>query len=390
MKRFGYALLASLLVVTTTSSLSSSAGRFDQKLTVEKQILHVLNRLTFGPRPGDVEQVRRLGVDKWIDLQLHPERISENPTLETRLKPLESLQLASWQISERYPQVPPALAALNRMAPQNAIAALTPQQRTSLLSGPLEERRIMLTSLDPDNRRQVLAGAPPQVLEGLPEEMRQEANKARQADMEARQKEIRRLMPPLNDLLTPEQMRIANGGSLEDKLALLNSLDPEKRQQVVRALPPQAVAGVPELRREGMAARQPQELVNSELIESKLYRAIYSNRQLEEVLVDFWMNHFNVYNGKGPVRVLLTGYERDAIRPHIFGHFRDMLLATAGHPAMLYYLDNWQSQAVRDDLPAPPVIAGAQIRRPGLNENYGRELLELHTLGVNGGYTQED
>jgi uncharacterized protein (DUF1800 family) len=118
-----------------------------------------------------------------------------------------------------------------------------------------------------------------------------------------------------------------------------------------------------------------------------LTRAIYSNGQLEEILVDFWMNHFSVFDGKGSVRVLLTSYERDAIRPHVFGHFRDLLLATARHPAMLFYLDNWQSQVLRDDLPFQ-LPAGAQ--RPGLNENYGRELLELHTLGVDGGYTQQD
>src|SRR5262249_30522726 len=142
------------------------------------------------------------------------------------------------------------------------------------------------------------------------------------------------------------------------------------------------------LRREAMAARQPQQLVNAELIENKLYRAIYSNRQLQEVMVDFWTNHFNVFNGKGPGRLLLTSYKRDAIRPYIFGHFKDMLLATARHPAMLFYLDNWQSQVPRDDFPAGPLPAGA--RRPGLNENFARELMELHTLGVGGGYTQQD
>jgi uncharacterized protein (DUF1800 family) len=142
------------------------------------------------------------------------------------------------------------------------------------------------------------------------------------------------------------------------------------------------------LRREAMAINQPQQYVNQELIENKLYRAIYSNRQLEEVLVDFWVNHFNVFNGKNQIRVLLTSYERDAIRPHVFGHFKDMLLATAHHPAMLIYLDNNQSQVPREDMPQPP--NGAQGRRPGINENYGRELMELHTLGVDGGYTQED
>jgi uncharacterized protein (DUF1800 family) len=144
---------------------------------------------------------------------------------------------------------------------------------------------------------------------------------------------------------------------------------------------------IPELRREVMMATQPQQLVNSELIENKLYRALYSNRQLEEVLVDFWVNHFNIYNGKGQDRIYLTGFERDAIRPYVFGHFKDMLLATARHPAMLFYLDNFQSQVPRDDL---PTLLPVNLNRPGLNENYGRELMELHTLGVDGGYTQQD
>ena len=165
------------------------------------------------------------------------------------------------------------------------------------------------------------------------------------------------------------------------------SFDAEKRKQALRMLPPAAVAGIPELQREALAVRQPPMFVNQELVDSRVYRALYSNRQLEEVLVDFWLNHFNVFNGKGPGRMLLTSYERDAIRPHVLGRFRDLLLATARHPAMLYYLDNWQSQAPRDDPPGQPPT---NARRPGLNENYGRELMELHTLGVDGGYTQDD
>src|SRR6185295_971479 len=173
--------------------------------------------------------------------------------------------------------------------------------------------------------------------------------------------------------------------------ALLNSLDPEKRLEVAASLAPEALTDFPELRRASMASRQPPQFVNSELMESKLYRAIYSNRQLEEVLVDFWLNHFNVFNGKGPERVLLTSYEREAIRPYVLGHFKDMLLATARHPAMLMYLDNLQSQVPRDDFPLPPNGPNGQPpRRPGLNENYGREVMELHTLGVDGGYTRQD
>src|SRR4029450_6763202 len=188
-----------------------------------------------------------------------------------------------------------------------------------------------------------------------------------------------------NNLLTPEQRRVTQQGTVDERRKLLMSFDAEQRKQVLRMLPPAAVAGIPERQREALAARQPPMFVNQELIDSRMYRALYSNRQLEEGLVDFWMNHFNVFNGKGQGRRLLTGDARDAIRPHVLGRFRDLLLATAHHPAMLFYLDNWQSQAPREDFPAQNPRA-----RRGLNENYGRELLELHTLGVDGGYTQQD
>src|SRR5262245_20534070 len=379
MKRLSYTVRTAVLLSVAGVCLGTTATRFDQKLSVDKQAVHALNRLTFGPRPGDVEQVRRLGVEKWINQQLHPEQIAENPILETKLQPLGTLQLPTWQIVENYPQNP--MAAMIRPP---AYAALPPQQMTRLMNGPAEERRNTLASLDPDTRRAVLASVPPPILEGLPNELRDEAEKARKTEQEERQKEMRRLMPPLNELLTNDQIRIARMGTPEEKVALLNSFDSEKRRQIIRAIGPQAFSDVPALRREAMGVTQPQQLVNNELIENKLYRAIYSNRQLEEVLVDFWMNHFNVFNGKGPDRLLLTSYERDAIRPYIFGHFKDMLLATARHPAMLFYLDNWQSQSPPDNM----FTSGT--RRPGINENYARELMELHTLGVNGGYTQQD
>jgi uncharacterized protein (DUF1800 family) len=384
MKRLGFTLGTAGLLTMAAGFVGNAAARFDRKLTIDKQNVHVLNRLAFGPRPGDIDQVRRMGVERWIDLQLHPDRISENPVLETKLKPLDTLRLPTWEILARYPSVNPAIAAL---APPSPTSVLTQQQFTRLMNCSVDDRLSLLASLQPETRRVVLATASPQILEGLPLDLHQEATKARQAEQEARQKEMRRLMPPLNELLSPDQVRAAQRGTNEEKLAILNSLDPEKRRQVLQALPPQAFAGLPELRREAMALRRPQDVVNSDLIENKLYRAIYSNRQLEEVLVDFWMNHFNVFNGKGPDRVLLASFERDAIRPYVFGHFKDMLLATARHPAMLYYLDNWQSQVPRDDL---PFVQASGTRRPGLNENYGRELMELHTLGVDGGYTQQD
>src|SRR3979490_332718 len=111
MKRFGFAVSVSALLVTTVAALGQADGPFHQTLPVDKQITHVLNRLTFGPRPGDLEQARRMGVEKWIDLQLHPERITENPVLESKLKPLGTVRLAMWQILEKYPATPAAVAA---------------------------------------------------------------------------------------------------------------------------------------------------------------------------------------------------------------------------------------------------------------------------------------
>ena len=137
----------------------------------------------------------------------------------------------------------------------------------------------------------------------------------------------------------------------------------------------------------------------------KVIRAIYSERQLEEQLADFWFNHFNVFAGKGRTSEWIADYERHAIRPHVFGKFRDLLGATAKSPAMLFYLDNWlsadpaaaerqqelqQQRVARLGGANPARAQQPQQRRRGLNENYGRELLELHTLGVDGGYTQKD
>src|SRR5688500_15637679 len=383
MTRLGFMVGVAAVVATAGSLSATSTSRFHQKLSRDKQVIHALNRLTFGPRPGDVDRVRRVGVEQWIRRQLQPDLIPAAAALDARLQTLETLQLASWQILEKYPLAPTLPPALVRTPLAQLVNA---EQRSTLTTGTPEQRFALITSLPPDVFKMLLPSLTPAMLVGLPE-LEKQAASARQAETTARQQLLRQLNPPLADVLNADQRRIAQPGTVEEKRALLMSFEPERRRQVLRALPPQALAGLPqELRNESLAARQPPQFVHQQLIDSRLYRALYSNRQLEEVLVDFWLNHFNVFNGKGPTRMLLTSYERDAIRPHVLGRFRDMVLATARHPAMLYYLDNWQSQAPRDDLPPAPNNA----RRPGLNENYGRELMELHTLGVDGGYTQDD
>jgi uncharacterized protein (DUF1800 family) len=380
------------LAITLAPAWASDPVR---PLTPEQKALHALSRLTFGARPGDLEAVEKLGVEKWIELQLHPDQIAEDPQLETRLKPLATLRMDSAQILKDYYYPMP-----NRIVFQGTRLneIITNEQQRKIYNGTAEERRAAIMALDPEKRWKVLAMVPDNVVEGMAD-LQKERTTARQKDQEERQKEIRRLRPQLNDLLSPDEVRTATRGTPEERSALFKSLNPEKLQKVAAALPPDALAGQAELRRAANMTRFPQQNIGADLREGKLFRAIYSRRQLEEVLTDFWFNHFNVFDGKERDVTLLASYERDAIRPHVLGKFKDLLLATARHPAMLTYLDNWQSMStdamqVGPFAPGPPNPfprpSGFGGQAHGLNENYGRELLELHTLGVDGGYTQQD
>ena len=276
---------AVLLIVGVTGAwgaMTPAAATFPND---EKTIAHVLNRIGFGPRPGDIQRVQAMGLERYIDDQLHPERVPD-PNLATRLSGFETTALSTNQISDRFER---------------------PQ---------LEMRRkLQQQGIDP--------------------------------------------------------------------------ADPNAQR------PPEA-----------MAIQQKANSVLVELGEQKMLRAVYSERQLSEVLADFWFNHFNVDSRKGRDRFMVTEYERDTIRPRVLGKFRDLLGATAKSPAMLFYLDNWQSVDPNGPHPDPAAIrragrgpfrpflvappAQAKNQKRGLNENYGRELMELHTLGVDGGYTQKD
>ena len=408
MKRLALATASGTLLLCASLSLLAT-NPFETKLSPDRQILQALNRLTFGPRPGDIEEVRRVGLEKWIDQQLHPDRIPENPTLEKRLEPLETLRMDSASVVRDYlgPQQMMQQQAIffkpiNQLLPQD--------QARKVQNGTAEQRKAILDALDPEKRKEVLMSMPVDSIADLPD-YRKEADDARKEQAAERQAEMRKRNPQLVDLLAPEQIQIARNGTPEQLKKLMDGLDADKRLEVASVLPPLQAAEFPDLRREGMRKRAPAQLPTSDRDAGKMLRAIYSNRQLEEVLVDFWFNHFNVYENKNPTGAvlsyssLLTSYERDAIRPHVLGHFKDLLLAVAQHPVMLYYLDNWESMAADTDDrrnvgPFAPNIAAVlipNIQRPlanrqphGLNENFGREIMELHTLGVNGGYTQKD
>ena len=282
-KLFRFTVLLAIVVAAVTSA---SAQRRSAVPTSpdDKTIVHVLNRLGFGPAPGDVERVRKIGLATYIDQQLQPERLKDE-AVDARLARFETLSMSSREMAE--------------------------------------------------------------------------------------------------EIFLPAEMQ---------------------RREAQRS-------GTPPERPQQPGPMQGERRVIVELNQQKLLRAAYSERQLNEVMVDFWFNHFNVFAGKGQVRTYVTEYERDAIRPRALGKFRDLLGAVAESPAMLFYLDNWQSVAAEgaatmdqmrggrggqrramgrrgmDMMQQPPP---PQQRRRGVNENYARELMELHTLGVDGGYTQKD
>ncbi len=409
MKRVVPLVAAAALAAIVLTRSSQATGPFDKRLSPQQQIVHALNRLTFGPKPGDAEEVRRIGLNKWIELQLHPEKIPENPVLEARLKPLETLRMSLSDVVKDYSPEPQSPMVMIQAPFMQLNTLLSQEQRQKVLTGTAEERTAVLKELDPDKRKQVLAALPPNVLAYTPayKEEAQEAQKIRQEEM---RQEARRRNPRLNDLLSPDQIRAAQSGDKDQLEALFASLDPETRKAVVSLLPAKSQAQIPEYRREGLRLRAPRQVASEDLKEARIFRAVYSNRQLEEVLVDFWLNHFNVDITKQVAQapnmghLLIGSYERDAIRPHVLGHFKDLLLATARHPAMLYYLDNWESvspdsfdvgpfapnRGIVNGVPNTIIPSPLFRQAHGINENYGREVMELHTLGVKGGYTQQD
>ena len=379
--QIGTALLLSLLGFTASVQLAlgkkkekqaSAAAQMDQR----KQAVHVLNRLAFGPRPGDVDHVMAIGVDNWIDQQLHPDKIDDN-ALDARLSPFRTLHMNTHEIVQNFPseQMIKAVADGRQSLPSD------PQKR-AIYQAQLERYQ------DKEDRKQQTAVAGPDKMADDERFLRL------QERMNADQK-----VEDLLDMPPDERMKTLLKMSPEDQRVVTDSLQGDKRGEFLEGMNPQ--------QRETVGAiNHPQQVVNNELVEGKLLRTIYSNRQLQEVMTDFWFNHFNVFVGKGPEHYLLTSYERDVIRPHALGKFEDLLVATAQSPAMLFYLDNWLSVGPNSDVAnGIPKRANndwkrrarnngqpnqSKGKRNGLNENYGRELMELHTLGVNGGYTQQD
>jgi uncharacterized protein (DUF1800 family) len=354
-KVFFSIIIAITLITSPVASYSieknkkvTSSSSYKDSLSQDEKILHVLNRLGYGARPGDVEKVRRMGIEKYIELQLNPEKIDDQ-AVEARLKNLNTLTMDSQELARAYPQ-------------------------PKLVNG----------------------GKQAKLAENNPEEDNKDDKKLQKI---------------------------------------------EKRRERI---------GFDENEIMG----QPREIL-MQLTQQQILRSVYSERQLNEVMVDFWTNHFNIFWAKQADKYLLTEYIQKVIRPNAMGNFGEMLKATAHSPAMLVYLDNWLSvdpnasqkqQVQREQLrerlqdlcerkanqgnlnnnrqrpfgeprlgnrpnrnqditpnqtpdmrrenpqtaETPKPLAQGKNKNRGLNENYARELMELHTLGVDGGYSQKD
>jgi uncharacterized protein (DUF1800 family) len=312
-------------------------------LSADEAIQHALNRLAYGPRPGDVERVRQMGLAKWIDQQLNPKSIDDS-AVEARLNIYPTMKMASAQLMAEYPNPKQAAKQAEQAKPAPTQMQMAQKQADEAITA-------MAQDIDGGGANGTGASNAPT------------ASAAVAAD-------------------TPSPMKLnpaTRGAGKKDPLGV----DPNAV--------PRPIAD---------DSKRPQRVVE-ELAMAKMTRAVYSERQLQQVMDDFWFNHFNVFAGKGEVKWYLTSYERDVIQPNALGKFKELLTATAKSPAMLFYLDNFLSAdpnaAQRQAMMRPgrpyasrPQQAQNKKQQRGLNENYGRELMELHTLGVDGGYTQKD
>jgi uncharacterized protein (DUF1800 family) len=363
-------LLSSVMLAQTapkpkTPSTGARAAAKDSakappvRLTEDQRALHALNRLTYGPRPGDLQKVLATGVDDWVEQQLHPEEISDG-VLDAKLGPFRTLRMSIRDLVQTFPN--------------NNLIRSAAEGKTPLPTDPLKRSIYEVQiSILADRQKQDQAARDGKTMDA---DTKAKIDKQNQDTVSAEADAI---------LTQPKEKRMDAILALapDDRRLLVSNIRGQQRDRLLADFNP-------EQREAFQSMTSPAGVVTGELQQAKLLRAVYSERQLLEVMTDFWFNHFNVYLNKDADQYLTTAYERDVIRAHALGKFKDLLSATAHSPAMLFYLDNWLSigpnspQAVAANKGKPGQAA------PGLNENYGREVMELHTLSVNGGYTQHD
>jgi uncharacterized protein (DUF1800 family) len=331
------------------SSLLTKQATTGGPLTQDEQMLHLLSRFTYGPRPGDVERLKAIGVKTWLDQQMNPQKIDDG-ALEARLAAFPAMSLPLDQLMAMYPtkgmikqvQQGKIMAEPGGEA-ERAIYNDQMQQEKDKKKGKTQEALDDPAPMDPAKAQAILALPPDQRFSAL----------------------CKMSLPQLR--------------------SFRQSLRGEDREKVTEGFTPQQL--------ESLAAFQnPGAVVAAETLDAKLMRDLYTERQLDEVMTDFWLNHFNTYIKKSQqAPYYIASYEKQVVRPRALGTFEDLLVATAMSPAMLNYLDNSQSVGPNSRFANQLGSRNGKGKRPsGLNENYARELMELHTLGVGGGYTQKD
>ncbi len=370
------------------------------ELQGDARILHALSRFTFGPRPGDVDAVRTMGLEKWFDQQLHPAAIGETD-LKARLAEFPAMEWNPEELLFRVPSNAIIRQALDGKLPVPERGALHAVYENQMFRVTAKRQEKAQKKADDQAKPQMAANAASQMTgasggNGDVAEALMQAAAPPQVAMDANQMTAAKAAPatPVDDgefrrvLDLAPQQRVLHLVAMEPESfdAFFKSLRGQQRNALVNDLSPDLKEVVADL-------ENPQRLVNEEIIAQRLTRDIYSNAQLQEVMTDFWLNHFNVFLHKNEATpYYMVSFERDVIRPRALGKFEDLLEATAHSPAMMLYLDNASS------IGPDSMAAERAERRPnnnkkkheGLNENYARELMELHTLGVNGGYSQAD
>jgi uncharacterized protein (DUF1800 family) len=335
-------------------------------LSERERAVQMLGRFTFGQRPGDVDHLMAMGVDKWFEQQLNPDAIKD-PALDRRMADSPTLNMTPEQALTIFP---------DRGTIQRVADGKQPMPTDPLLAAMYEVQLAKLRK-EADARRVDAANNP----------MAEPSDAEKAADKQEGQIVAARIAGELFALPKNQRMAALIAMPVEDRIAFTGNVGGDQKNLLLADFNPRE--------REiflGMAAGVgAQYQIGQELAQAKMVRAIVSERQLQEVMTDFWFNHFNIYIGKDSDQWYTTSYERDAIRKNALGKFSDLLLATAQSPAMMVYLDNWLS--IGPDSLANGVNPANPRSKPGnkgLNENYGREIMELHTVGVNGGYTQSD
>jgi len=312
----------------------------------DQVILHLLNRMAYGPRPGDVARVQKMGIAVWLRQQLQPETIDDS-ALEQRLSAYPAMQMNLAELMKHYPNEQIIRQAINGKA-----GAPGGPGEHAIYNDQMERYRL---------KKDVKGGKDTG-----------DSSKERSFDTDAMLADTpKNRFNFLCSLTIPQFRNLRDNLTQEQKDQLYNGFTPQQREAVA-------------------AFNNPRGVVTTEIVQTKLLRDIYSERQLQEVMTDFWLNHFNVYMAKSQeAPYYIADYEKNVIRPRALGYFESLLVATAESPAMLNYLDNAESIG-------PHSVAAENSGRyqkknaAGLNENYAREVMELHTVGVNGGYSQAD